>query len=68
MAESLLIYIWKGFSRGGYNDSKGWTLVKDKFFTSHDFILLATCTTATLSWILGKPLLKPKKANIYTKR
>ena len=42
--------------------------VEDKFFTSHGFISLATRTTSTLSWILGKPLIKPKRAYIYTKR
>ena len=42
--------------------------VEDKFFTPHDFISLATCTTSTLSWILEKSLLKPKKVHIYTKR
>jgi len=42
--------------------------VKDKFFTPHAFISLATSTTSTLSWILGKSLLKPKRTHIYTKR
>ena len=42
--------------------------VEDKFFTPHGFISLVTRTTSTLSWILGKPLLKPKRAHIYTKR
>ena len=36
--------------------------VEDKLFTPHGFISLETCTTSTLSWILGKSLLKPKKA------
>ena len=44
------------------------TPVEDKFFTPHGFISLVTHTTSTLSWILGKPLLKPKRAHIYTKR
>ena len=35
--------------------------VEDKFFTSHGFIPLVTCTTSILSWILEKSLLKPKK-------
>ena len=43
-------------------------IVKDKFFTPHGFISLATRTTSTLSWILGKSLLKPKRAHIHTKR
>ena len=42
--------------------------VEDKFFTLHSFISLATRTTSTLSWILGKSLLKPKRAHIHTKR
>ena len=42
-------------------------VVEDKFFTSHGFIPLATRTISTLLWILGKPLLKPKRAHIYTK-
>ena len=42
--------------------------IEDKFFTPHGFILLATRTTSTLSWILGESLLKPKRAHIYTKR
>ena len=42
--------------------------VKDKFFTPRGFISLATRTTSTLSWILGKSLLKPKRAHIHTKR
>ena len=42
--------------------------VEGKFFTPHAFILLATCTTSILSCILGKSLLKPKRAHIYTKR
>ena len=41
------------------------TYVEDKFFTPHGFILLATRTTSTLSWILGKPLLKPKRVLIH---
>ena len=41
--------------------------IEDKFFTPYDFISLTTRTTLTLSWILGKPLLKPKRAHIYTK-
>ena len=43
-------------------------IVEDNFFTPHVFISLATYTMSTLSWILGKPLLKPKQAHIYTKR
>ena len=43
-------------------------LVKDKFFTPHGFISVATHITSTLQWILGKYLLKPKRAHIYTKR
>ena len=43
-------------------------IVEDNFFKPHGFISLATCTMSTLSWILGKPLLKPKRAHIYTKR
>ena len=42
-------------------------IVEDKFFIPHGLIPLATRTTSTLSWILGKPLLKPKRAHIYTK-
>ena len=42
--------------------------VEDKFFTLHSFISLATRTTSTLSWILRKSLLKPKRAHIHTKR
>ena len=42
--------------------------VEDKFFTPHGFISLATHATSTLSWILGKSLLKPKRAHIHTKR
>ena len=42
-------------------------IVKENIFTSHGFISLATCTTSTLSWILGKYTLKPKRAHIYTK-
>ena len=42
--------------------------VEDKFFTPNGFISLATHTTSTLSWILGKSLLKPKRAHIYTKK
>ena len=38
--------------------------VEDKFFTPHGFISLATRTTSTLSWILGKSLLKPKRDHI----
>ena len=45
-----------------------WTGVEDKFFTLHGFISLVTHTMSTLLWILGKPLLKPKRAHIYTKR
>ena len=48
--------------------SKNRRSVDDKFLTPHGFILLATCTTSTLLWILGKSLLKPKRANFYTKR
>ena len=43
-------------------------VVENKFFTPRNFISLATCTTSTLSWILGKSLLKPKRAHIHTKR
>ena len=43
-------------------------VVEDKFFTPHGFISLAICTTSTLSRILGKPLLKSKRAHIYTKK
>ena len=42
--------------------------VEDKFFTPHGFISLITRTASTLSWILGKSLLKPKRAHIHTKR
>ena len=42
--------------------------VEDKFFTPHGFISLATHATSTLFWILGKSLLKPKRAHIHTKR
>ena len=42
--------------------------VEDKIFTPHGSISLATHTTSTLSWILGESFLKPKRANIYTKR
>ena len=42
--------------------------VEDKFSTPHGFISLASRTTSTLSWILGRSLLKPKIAHIYTKR
>ena len=42
--------------------------VEDKIFNPNSFISLATCTTSTLSWILGESLLKPKRAHIYTKR
>ena len=41
--------------------------VEDKIFTSHDFISLATYTMSTLSWILRKSLLKPKRTHFYTK-
>ena len=43
-------------------------IVENKFFTPYGFISLVTHTTSTLSWILGKSLLKPKRAHIYTKR
>ena len=43
-------------------------IVEDKFFTPHGFISLVTYTMSTLSWILGKSLLKPKRAHIYTKK
>ena len=46
----------------------GRPVVEDKFFTSHGFISLATRTTSILLWILGKSLLKPKRAHIHTKR
>ena len=42
-------------------------LLRIKIFTPHGFILLATRITSTLSWILGKSTLKPKRAHIYTK-
>ena len=42
--------------------------VEDKFFTPHGFISLVTCTISTLSWIMEKSLLKPKRAYIHTKR
>ena len=42
--------------------------IEDKFFTLHDFISLATRTMSTLSWILGKSLLKSERAHIYTKK
>ena len=42
--------------------------VEDKFFTPHGIISLATRTTSILSWILGKSLLKPKRAHIHIKR
>ena len=42
--------------------------IEDKFFTPHGFILLATRTMLTLSWILEKSLLKPEKAHIYIKK
>ena len=57
-----LIWYWKNHS------IKKIVIVEDKFFTPHGFISLATRTTSTLSWILGKSLLKPKRAYIHTKR
>ena len=39
-----------------------------QIFHTNGFISLATCTTSTLSWILGKSLLKPIRAHIYTKK
>ena len=39
--------------------------VEDKFFTPHGFISMATCTTSTLSWILGESILKPKRVHIH---
>ena len=49
--------------RGGQEDQeKG---VEDKFFIPHDFISLATCTTSTLSWILGESILKSKRVHIH---
>ena len=42
--------------------------VKGKIFTPHVFISLVARTRSTPSWILGKSLLKPKKAHIYTKK
>ena len=42
--------------------------VEDKLFTPHGFISLATHATSTLSWILERSLLKPKRAHIHTKR
>ena len=39
-----------------------------QIFHTNGFISLATRTTSTLSWILGKSLLKPKRAHIYTKK
>ena len=50
-----------------YNNGVRINTYKDKFFTPHGFISLATRTTSTLLWILGKSLLKPKRAHIYTK-
>ena len=55
---------WVGVKRG-FDGSVG---VKDNFFTPYGFISLATHATSTLSWILGKSLLKPKRAHIHTKR
>ena len=49
------------------SDKVNLLIVEDKIFTPYGFIPLATHTTSTLSWILGKPLLKPKRAHIYTK-
>ena len=43
------------------------TCVEDKFFTPHGFISLAIRITSTLSWILGKSLLKPKRTHIHIK-
>ena len=43
----------------------GVIIVEDKFFTPHDFISLATRATSTLSWILGKSILKPKRVHIH---
>ena len=42
--------------------------VENKIFTPYDFISLLTCTTSILSWILGKFILKPKKAHNYQKQ
>ena len=42
-------------------------IFEDKIFTPHGFILLATRITSTLSWILRKSLLKPKRAHIHRK-
>ena len=41
--------------------------VEENFFMPHGFISLATHATSTLSWILEKSLLNPKRAHIYTK-
>ena len=46
----------------------GVTIVEDKFFTPHGFISLETCAMSTLSYILGKSILNPKRVHIYTKR
>ena len=46
----------------------GVTIVEDKFFTPHGFISLETCVMSTLSYILGKSILNPKRVHIYTKR
>ena len=42
--------------------------IEDKFFIPYGFISLATRIISTLSWILGKSLLKPEGAHIYTKK
>ena len=39
--------------------------VEDKFLTPHGFISMATCTTSTLSWILGESILKHKRVHIH---
>ena len=48
-----------------FNTNFSKLLIVNKFFTPHDFISL---TTHTLSWILKKSLLNPKRAHIQTKK
>ena len=65
----LLMFIYKNLA-SEHSHQKCYNVknaVKDKFFTPHGFISLATHTTTKLSWILGKSFLKPKMAHIYTK-
>ena len=47
------------------SQNEKWIIVEEKFFIPHDFISLATHTTWTLSWILGKSLLNPKRVHIH---